>query len=200
MVIALSIIGDLHRVYFDYGTGSNRHSLWLNEIDMSHAERLSLIGFHSFTGSDFTSSFFKKGKLSCWKAKNKQFKYQEAFQLLGTDWELSDELLDTLQEYVCSLFNSNVKQVNNARTELFHKKFTREKKAIDLSALPPCYSVLKLHCQRANTVAAIRQLSGSAIMNIPNINSNGWYENGDILWVKYIFPEDMSDILLHPHI
>ena len=35
-------------------------------------------------------------------------------------------------------------------------------------------------------------------MNIPNINSNGWYENGDILWVKKIFPEDMSDILLHP--
>ena len=100
-------------------------------ICMSHAERLSLIGFHSFTGFDFISSFSNKVKLSCWKTKNKQLKYQETFQLLGTDWELSDELLDTLQEYVCSLFNSNAKEVNHARAELFHKK-----KAIDLSALP----------------------------------------------------------------
>ena len=42
MVIALSTIGDLNHVYFDYGTGSNRHSWWL-EIDMSHAERLSIL-------------------------------------------------------------------------------------------------------------------------------------------------------------
>ena len=39
---------------------------------MSYAEMLSFAGFHSFTGSDFTSSFFNKGKSSCWKTKNKQ--------------------------------------------------------------------------------------------------------------------------------
>ena len=38
------------------------HSVWIGK---RRVVRLSLIGFHSFTGSDFTLSFFNKGKSSC---------------------------------------------------------------------------------------------------------------------------------------
>ena len=93
---------------------------------------------------------------------------------------------------------SKAKEVNNARAELFHKKFTSGKKAIDLSALPPCFSVFKLHCQRANMVAAIWRRCGNVIVDQANINSHGWCENGNIVWVKDVFPNNMSNILLDP--
>ena len=47
-------------------------------------------------------------------------------------------------------------------------------------------------------VAAIWRRCGNVIVDQPNINSHGWCENGDIVWVKDVFPNNMSDISLDP--
>ena len=51
--------------FLDTGSGNNRKGLWLSDMDMSQDLKQALIGFHSFTGNDYTSSFFRKGKVAC---------------------------------------------------------------------------------------------------------------------------------------
>ena len=67
-----------------------------------------------------------------------------------------------------------------------------------VSALPPCYTVFKLHCLNPNAVAAAWKRANHAIINMPCLSGLGWLGNGDTLWVRDIFLEDMKDILLHP--
>ena len=68
MVLALGIITEHQdRVYFDYASGKNRKGTWLNAIIMKDCERKALIGFHLFSGNDYISAFFHKGKKCSWK-------------------------------------------------------------------------------------------------------------------------------------
>ena len=48
------------------------------------------------------------------------------------------------------------------------------KKTVDISALPPCESVLKLHCQRANYPAGIWKRSVSSQTSTPSPVYHGW--------------------------
>ena len=63
MVIAFSIIRtDSDRLYVDYGSGQHRKGLLLNRIGQSDIDKDAIIGFHAFTGNDYVSAFFRKGK------------------------------------------------------------------------------------------------------------------------------------------
>ena len=60
------IIDSADRVFLDVYTGKNRKILHLSDVELSTEEKKALIGFHAFTGNDYVSSFFGKGKLKCW--------------------------------------------------------------------------------------------------------------------------------------
>ena len=64
--IVIIMIGLLHkygeRVILDDFHGDKRKSYRLCDIELDADLIDSLIGFHAFTGNDFTSSFFRKGK------------------------------------------------------------------------------------------------------------------------------------------
>ena len=62
MIIAINLIDSSKRVLVDYGNGKNRKGVWLNSIDLDDNIRAALIGLHAFTGNDYVSSFFKRGK------------------------------------------------------------------------------------------------------------------------------------------
>ena len=63
LVILLNKLPDnQYSVYLDYGNGKNRKGLWLSHIDLSDDIKKCLLGFHAFTGNDYISSFFRKGK------------------------------------------------------------------------------------------------------------------------------------------
>ena len=66
-VIALGTIAQRSRVKFDYGNGSNRKEIWLDQINLRADRRQALIGSHSFTDNDYVSAFFYMGKGVCWK-------------------------------------------------------------------------------------------------------------------------------------
>ena len=59
-VLALGI-----RVFYDYGNGDHRRSIWLSTLEMGENHSDVHVGFHSFTGTDYTSAFFRKGKKRC---------------------------------------------------------------------------------------------------------------------------------------
>ena len=67
--IVVLMIGLLHkyreRVLLDDFHGDKRKTYRLSDIDLEDELIDALIGFHAFTGNDFTSSFFRKAKNTC---------------------------------------------------------------------------------------------------------------------------------------
>ena len=76
--------------YIDTGSGKHRKGFRLSEIILSTEIKLSLLGFHAFTGNYYVSSFYQKGKVICWRVLEKYPKFLQAFQDLGSNWELQD--------------------------------------------------------------------------------------------------------------
>ena len=125
-----------------YGSGNNKKRCWLKDFALNQANSSALLGLHAFTGNDFVSSFFRKGKLKCWKTLQKFSKFEDCFSQLGAEWDLSDSLFNELEKYVCNLYGYGEKNINKVRWLLFQKKHAKENKVIDLSALPPCGNTL----------------------------------------------------------
>ena len=67
------------------------------ESDMVDA----LIGLHAFSGNDFVSSFFRKGKDATFKLVESSSKFKSTFSRLGIQWELSDTLHAELEAFFC---------------------------------------------------------------------------------------------------
>ena len=47
---------------------------------------------------------FLKRKYDLLESHGKQSKFENVFAMLDTSWKLSDEIFDTLEEFVCALF------------------------------------------------------------------------------------------------
>ena len=67
---------------------------------------------------------------------------------------------------------------------------------IDLSLLPPSKSVLHLHFERANYVARIWKLAGTAIVSPPSPTGCGWDVDGDVEWIEDMFPDHITTLFL----
>ena len=121
----------------------------------------ALIWFHSFSGNDFISFFFGKGKQLYWKTMKKNPSYIEAFEHLGGSWDVTVETMDTLQEYVCLLYRDKNISVTNTRFEIFHKNMSINLKF----SIFYCYHhvnlytnlfSIKLYCQNVEIISFIR--------------------------------------------
>ena len=77
--------GDI-TIYIDNGTGKNRKIINVTSSELSAREKIALIGLHTFSGNDYVSAFFRKGKCAFWKAMLKQSQFLEAFCHLGRSW------------------------------------------------------------------------------------------------------------------
>ena len=141
------------RVFIDTGRSTNRKLIRVSDVELGDDIKLALIGFHAFTGCDYNSSFSRKGKEKCWKLMLKFTRVQEVFSMLGSPILLSQEHIDTLEEFVCYLYSYKSKNIDNARFQIFNKKYIRHNKVIDLSSLPPCKRVLFSHSSRANSIS-----------------------------------------------
>ena len=87
-------------------------------------------------------TFFRKGKEKCWKFVEKQ-RFQNVFLILVENWEVdNDRLFIMLEEFVCQLYGYRNKSTDRVRFQIYGKKHTKENKVIDMTALPPCSSVL----------------------------------------------------------
>ena len=193
LVLCIALIQTPERVYYDSGVGKNRQSICLNDYRVPPDEREALIGFHAVTGNYYTSAFFGKGKNKCWKIMKTNRGFLTAFQEIGNDWELSEHLIDLFEKFVCTLYGSKKVRVNEARYELFKKKFIKENKIIDLSLLPPS---LILHLNRCNYVACVWKSSAAPNIIYPSPSQHGWNGEFEIQWHDDIFPADLEMLLL----
>ena len=76
LVLAVSLISSSQDwVFIDYGNGKNHKAIKLSNVNMENDFKQALVGFHPFTGNDYVSSFFTKGKTASWKRMVKDEKY-----------------------------------------------------------------------------------------------------------------------------
>ncbi len=141
------------KVLVDNGTGKTRKILDITSSELSEKEKKALIATHAFSGNDYVSSFFRKGKQAFWKAVLKNGSFVELFSQLGSQQVAGEELLKGLEIFICFLYGfPHIESVNEARGKLFWRKFDKEKKIIELSLMPPCERNLTLHTRRANSL------------------------------------------------
>ena len=83
--------------------------------------------------------------------------------------------MELVRANVCQLYNKkrSTKDINRLRYEMYHTKYANENKAIHMSALPPCRSVLRLHADRANFITAMWKRSDFQNIDAPEITSHG---------------------------
>ena len=84
----------------------------------------SLIGLHAFTGCDTVSAFAGRGKLAALKLLKKNDKHKKIFKQLGESWDVSQDLFDNLEAFVCQMYACSAKtqEVNELRYNLFCAK------------------------------------------------------------------------------
>jgi len=198
IVLAIALLKPFNeRVYIMDGHGQHKRNFELSSIDVEDTLIQALIGFHALTGNDFVSSFFRKGKKRCFEILEKKAKYQNALALLGNTWELSDEIFNIIQQFVCQIYSSSKREVNAACYEMFYKKYQNHNKVVDMSTLPPCKAVLKLHVLRSLYIAALWKRSIVNKPVLPDMNEFGWNQDGTIMWVEEIYPLSIIDIFFN---
>ena len=88
-------------VFIDSGRGNNRKLLCIHASTLTTDQKKATIGLYAFTGTDQNSSFFRKSKMRCWKIAHD---YLSTFSNLGKEFEVPDDLIKELQEYVHRLY------------------------------------------------------------------------------------------------
>ena len=54
--------------------------------------------------------------------------FPRTFTELGTDWDMTEQQVNAIEQYVCALYKSKKKSVNDVRYNLFEKKTTKKAK------------------------------------------------------------------------
>ena len=78
------------------------------------------------------------------------------------------------------------------------KKHAKENKVIDLSALPPCRNVLRIHSERAKFITKFCISSMKNNIGKESFANHGWDKHGDqaIRWIDQAF-DDISGIFFN---
>ena len=127
--------GDI-TIYVDNGTGKNRKIINVTSSELSAREKIALIGLHAFSGNDYVSAFFRKGKCAFWKAMLKQSQFLEAFCHLGKELEVTNDLFKVLEKFICFLYGfPKHEEVNALRRSIFWDKFKKKKQVVDLATI-----------------------------------------------------------------
>ena len=120
---------------FDDGRRNNHKLLRTHATTPTADQKKVIVGLHVFTGTDQNSSFFRKSKMRCLKIAQD---YLSTFSNLGQEFEMTDDLIKELEEYVCRLYGGKSPDVNALRNEIFWMTLNNMERVTDLFHLPPC--------------------------------------------------------------
>ena len=95
------------RVLINNGTGKARKVIDVTSLTLDLNKKKALIGMHAFSGNDYVSSFFKKGKVAAWKAMVKRQEFICLFEELGTSPQVPDHISQSLERFVCALYGNH---------------------------------------------------------------------------------------------
>ena len=132
-----------------YGTTVYTMQLWhFVQIFKRFQICSALCGFPVLPGSNYTTSFHWKGKKRPFETMRKSAVYQKAFSELGDSENITKELEETMESFVCSIYGSGkITSVNKLRCNKLVKK-SNKLRSSDPSSLPPCKDTLRQKLKR----------------------------------------------------
>ena len=152
-----------------------------------------VVDIHHFflTGCDSTSAFYGKGKERPWKILQKHHEFRQTFSQLGSLERVSQDLINSLNKFVCLLYYDEVStHVDECRYNLF-----KSGKCSD-ETLPPNFDSLQKHIERANFQAYICNWCLSANLDLPLSENNGWLVSNGQLQISWMTKPAAPDSLL----
>ena len=122
-----SALSSVHQVWFQelsIGTNTYQYIDVKKVAQMLGADKCkALPGLHAFTGCDTVSAFAGRGKLKGLGLISKSAQHREALTLLGSHWDITDDLHKKLESFTCQLYCCTlVESVNDLRYDLFLAK------------------------------------------------------------------------------
>ena len=185
-------------ITMDVGTGNHQRYIDVSQLFVALEDKCaginsSLLGLHSFSGSDYTSSFYRKGILMPFKLLiDKE---------MGGDWiQTFSEMAKpgfnnqkVLENFVCALYGmkhsneiNTVRQIKLRNLMKSSKSSSNKMKKVDCGLLPPCQKVLELKIKRSHMIARFwfnaDQPNPSMGLNALNF---GWVQKENILFPKW---------------
>ena len=165
LVILLGLAGRSRRsnIILDYGSGNHRRYIGVSNIAAILNEKQAgmteaLLGMHALTGCDFTSCFFRKGKLKPFQrlVTDTSERHVSALQSLTSD----NVDMPGVKSFVCSMYGFPTSDINEARYKAFIRMSGGDEKdplatikKINCASLPPCNKTLGNHVKRAQFVS-----------------------------------------------
>ena len=142
--------------FIDTGNGNNRRLIDVTEYASGLSiERCSgLLGLHTFTRCDTTSSFKETVQVKPIKVLDKNDTFKLPLSQTGSSFSVSADLEVELEEFVFLLYSrKHHKETNELRISILQEKCggdkTEIKLAFSLGSLPSCKDVLNQHIRRA---------------------------------------------------
>ena len=133
----------------------------------------------------------------CWNHIKTDPQLLELFRILGAEMHTSEEILASLEKFVCKMYGEKgVTDVNTARSKIFWKKLKKDNKVVDLSLLPPCNSSLRRHALRANFVARMWRTAQDPMMCLEDPQQHGWLHDLTPDWIDVPYPGDVAELLV----
>jgi hypothetical protein len=151
VVLAVSYYHQLHArfLWISFGCGKNHQYLPVHDIanSLGIQKSIALRGFHAFTGSDTTSTFWKKGKTSAWNAWSSYPDATVALEKMAQPMTKEDleHITPIIERFTVLIYDRKSKEtnVNSARKELY----MQQGRSID--NIPPTQDALKHHTLRS---------------------------------------------------
>ena len=131
LIILLGLAGRSEgiNIILDYGSGNHRRYIGVSEMAAILEEEQpglteALIGLHALTGCDFTSCFFRKGKVRPFQWLEANPKHVMALQSLTTD----DVDIPGVTAFVCLLYGFKTSDIIEARYKAFMRMSSGRRK------------------------------------------------------------------------
>ena len=113
-------------VWLNMSTSTSRRYVNINSIlqEIGNNVAKALPGYHLFTGSDFTSAFWRKGKVRPLQLMRKNQKFIDIFSKLGLFDTIPEEDILEFEKYTCLLYGQKgCADINKARANIFLNRY-----------------------------------------------------------------------------
>ena len=88
------------QMLIDNGTGSNRKIIDMSFPNFMQLQRQALAGVHAFSGNDYVSCFFRKGKKKFWDLLTKHERFIQTFADSGLFGHVMEKTKQECEEFV----------------------------------------------------------------------------------------------------
>ena len=92
------------QVLIDNGTGSNRKIIDMSFPNFMQLQRQALAGVHAFSGNDYVSCFFRKGKKKFWDLLTKHERFIQTFADSGLFGHVMEKTKQECEEFVWFIY------------------------------------------------------------------------------------------------